>query len=293
MATATATVMATGADRDACRQPQAIRRPSPIPVDRFRLRSDATRAAQGCAVWMRFFACIGCVAAVAPAFAENWKFTPSASVTGTYTSNVDYVAQGSSNGDFSTSVGAALGISGEGRRAKLNGSISATGLFYARQTENNSFAPTVNLTGNLEAIENFAFIEAQANVAQTFNSPFGPQPGNIVNATANRYTSQTYALSPYIKGKFGGSNVSYEVRDDNIWSIASQFGDASVEAPDNTYLNRLRGVLESPAAPWGWLVEYVGTRYSPSGQDIYRFVHDSGRTGDRDLSVRPAASGVG
>ena len=56
------------------------------------------------------------------------------------------------------------------------------------QTENNSFAPQVNLTGSSRRSRSSLFIDAQANVSQTFSSPFGAQPGNIVNATANRYT---------------------------------------------------------------------------------------------------------
>jgi len=226
------------------------------------------RTARGCAIWSRVLAGIACVAAAAPVLADNWKFTTSVSATETYTSNVNYSAQGSADSDFATSVSAALGINGEGARAKINGSIAVTGLLYARQTQNNSFAPTVNLTGNLEAIEKFLFVDAQANISQTFYSPFGPQPGNLVNATANRYTSQVYSVSPYVKGRVGGTNVSYQLRDDNIWSIASQFGDSSIEAP-NTYLNRLYGSLDSPAAPWGWTIDYTGTRYAPSGQDIY------------------------
>ena len=74
---------------------------------------------------------------------------------------------------------------------------------YASQTENNSFAPTVNLTGTLEAIEKFAYLEARANVSQTFISPFGAQPADLVNATQNRYTQQTYEVSPYIQGRPG------------------------------------------------------------------------------------------
>ena len=211
---------------------------------------------------------LGCVAIAAPALAENWRFTPSASLTETYTSNANYTAQGSSDPDFITSASAALQISGTGARARLDGSIAATGLFYARQTGNDSFAPRVNLVGNLEAIEKFLFIDAQANVSQTFYSPFGPQPGDLVNATANRYTSQTYSISPYVQGRLGGTNVSYLLRDDNIWTMSSRYGDASIPVPD-TYLNQLYGSLDSPAAPWGWTIDYTGTRYRPQNRDVY------------------------
>lgn len=219
--------------------------------------------------WARLIPGLGLIVAGTPALAENWRITPTVSATETYTTNADYAASSGGEGgnDFVTSVAAGLQINGEGARVKLNGTIAATGLLYARNTENNSFAPSVNLTGKLEAIEKFFFVEAQVNVSQTFNSAFGPQPGNIVNATANRYTSQTYSVSPYIQGLIGGTKLAYHLRDDNIWTIGSQFGNASVEAP-NTYFNRLTGSVSSPAAPLGWTVEYTGARYAPSGGDV-------------------------
>jgi uncharacterized protein (PEP-CTERM system associated) len=206
---------------------------------------------------------IACVSSLRPALAENWRLTASTGATETYTSNVNTVAQADAVSDFGTSVTATLVINGTGARAKLDGSIGATGLFYTRETQNNSIAPTVDLSGSLEAVEKFFFIDAQATVLQTFNNPFGPQPGNAVNATQNRYTSQTYRVSPYVRGAIPDSNVSYQLRDDNIWTVASQYGDASPGIP-NTYVNQLTGTVGTQAAPVGWTLEYNGTRYLPA-----------------------------
>jgi uncharacterized protein (PEP-CTERM system associated) len=216
--------------------------------------------------WGRLLAGIGCVAIATPALADNWQITESVSASETYTSNVNYSTTSNSTGDFATSVTGAIQISGQGARARLNGSIGATAIVYANETQNNSFAPTVILAGNLEAIEKFLYIDAQANISQQFFSAFGPQPGSIVNATGNRYTAQTYSLSPYIQGRIGGTNLTYQVRDDNVWTLSSQFGNASVDAP-STYLNQLHGSLNAPAAPWGWTIEYTGTRYAPTNGD--------------------------
>ncbi|MEO8304494.1 MAG: TIGR03016 family PEP-CTERM system-associated outer membrane protein [Betaproteobacteria bacterium] len=210
---------------------------------------------------------MGFAAIAAPAHAENWRITPSASLTETYTSNANYASQGAAQSDWVTSVTGAMQISGEGARLKVNGSIAATGWFYANQTQNNSFAPTVTLASTLEAVEKFFYIEANANVTQTFLSPFGPQPGSLVNTTANRYTSQTYTVAPYIKGVIPGTYLTYDIRDDNIWTIASQYGDTSLSVP-NTYLNRLHASLNSTASPLGWTAEYIGTRYEPTGGEV-------------------------
>ena len=159
---------------------------------------------------LKFVVAMCCIAA-APALAENWRTSASASATETYTSNVDYAPQGQTTGDLVTTLSATFNIHGEGARVRLDGSIGASWLLYAGQTQNNSIAPTVNLAGRVEAIEKFAFVEASANVNTSFLSPFGPQPASLVNATNNRYISETYRVSPYIQGVLGSTNISYRV----------------------------------------------------------------------------------
>lgn len=256
---ATVMAMAMGVDRVGCGKRETT----------FRSGSNSTplylasrmRVAHRRAAGARLFAAIGCVLAATPVLAETWKFVASASATETYTNNVNYSPSGSAEGDFATSLGATLNINGDGARLKLHGSIGATEILYASHTENNSFAPQVNLTGLLEAIEKFAYVEARAYVSQTFISPFGAQPGSLVNATQNRYTQQAYSVSPYIKGVLGSSNISYLVRDDNYWTIATNFGDSANPVP-NAYANVLNASMSSPVAPWGWTLEYNRSSYN-------------------------------
>ena len=195
-----------------------------------------------------------------PAVAENWKLSGTASATETYTNNVNYAPSDVAVSDFVTSLSAVLNIDGEGRRVQLRGFIGVTELIYARETQNNSFAPQASLFGLVEAIEKFAYVEAQAYVTQTFQSPFGAQPVDLVNATQNRYTQQNYAVSPYIKGVLGSSNIAYQVRDDNYWTTASNFGDFTNALP-NTYTNQLTASANSTVKPLGWTLEYIRTYY--------------------------------
>jgi uncharacterized protein (PEP-CTERM system associated) len=216
----------------------------------------ARRARQACAhaAWSRLVVGLGCTAVAVPGLADNWKVSASASVTETYTTNVNFSPQSQAENDFATSLTGTIGIHGEGPRLKLDGSISATGIFYIDQSQNNSFAPNVNLHGTVEAIEKFFWVDATANINQTFLSPFGPQPTSLVNQTQNRYTQQTYTVSPYIKGLLG-SNISYQVRDDNYWTIASNYGNNSTAVP-NTYGNALTASINKDPNPVGWTLEY-------------------------------------
>ena len=213
-------------------------------------------------VWRRSVLAVACAVAATGAHAENWRITPSVGLLETYTNNVNDAAGDQQIGDWITSLTAAVAISGQGARVKLNGSIAVTADLYARETQNNTIYPTVNLFGSVEAIERFFFIDASANVSQTYQNAFGPQPGNNINATANRYTNQSYSVSPYIKGVFGGTDIAYGVRVDNYWTIASQFGDFTNSLP-NTYQNNLLAYLSSERTRAGWRIEYTRDAYVP------------------------------
>jgi uncharacterized protein (PEP-CTERM system associated) len=201
---------------------------------------------------------IGCLA-VGPLHAERWTTTASASVTGTYN---HYTGQAQPNDDFVTSLGAGVTFDGEGARLRLKGIVAATEQLYSGQNTTNSFAPYVNITGHLEAIEKFFFVDAAAYVTQTFISPFGPQPGNITTPTNNRYTSESYSVSPYIEGRLG-SYVTYLVRDDNAWTTSTSYGGSSLKTP-TTYWNNLDARASySPPGRLGWQLEYSAQYYDP------------------------------
>ncbi len=121
--------------------------------------------------------------------------------------------------------------------------FGATETYYGNQGQPASFAPSVSLNAKLEAIEQFFWIDANALVTQSFLTPFGPQPANLTTPTNNRYTTQAYGVSPYIQGVIA-SNISYSLRDDNIWSRSSNYGDSAATVPA-TYSNNLSGQMSS------------------------------------------------
>jgi len=202
-------------------------------------------AARGRAGWTAALCAVLCLAAAGDTRGENWIFTTSAGATETYN---HYIGEDQPGDGFVTSLSAALGIHGDGARLKLNGTVGGTEVFYAGQGQSNSFAPSVSLAGNLEAIENFFYVDATANISETFISPFGPQPANLTTPTNNRYIAQTYSVSPYIKGVIA-PDISYSLRDDNIWAPSATYGNSSAKVP-TTYLNNLNGQMSSGLGNW-------------------------------------------
>jgi uncharacterized protein (PEP-CTERM system associated) len=193
--------------------------------------------------------------------AERWTTGASASATETYN---HYSGPGQPGDGTTTSVSGAVSFDGEGARVKVRGTLSATGVLYAGQGASDSFAPGASVFGSVEAIEKFFFVEATANVTQTYASVFGPQPPGLSIPTANRYTAETYSVSPYIKGVLA-SSVNYMVRDDNIWSTSQSYGDSSIKPP-GTYANNFDAELSSATSGWnGWSASYNRQYYDPGG----------------------------
>jgi uncharacterized protein (PEP-CTERM system associated) len=215
-------------------------------------------AARCCAGWVAAVAGLACMAAAGGALAQKWGFTASAGATGTYN---HYFGSNQSQDGFVTCLTASLGIhGGEGGRLKVNGILGASQLVCVGPGQNNTFSPNVNLAANLEVIEKFFWVDATASASTSYITPFGPQPANQTVQTNNRYISQTYSVSPYIQGVIG-SNISYSVRDDNIWTPSSSYGNSSAKTP-TTYYNNFNAQMSSVVGNGGgWTLQYTRQAY--------------------------------
>jgi uncharacterized protein (PEP-CTERM system associated) len=206
----------------------------------------------------------GVLAAGAPlAHAQTWKITPSVSWESTFTDNVNLAPSDQKRSDWINQISPSVQFTWASAHTRATGSIALPVLLYARTSENNYVAPSAAVTGTWEAVERFFFIDAAANVSQQFITPFGATPNNLANATNNRYTSQNYMISPYIRGHTG-DGIEYELRDTNNWSTASQ---VQTEGVGQTgYSNEIRGFIGRSARPTGWSLEYDRTEVKFTNQ---------------------------
>jgi uncharacterized protein (PEP-CTERM system associated) len=190
----------------------------------------------------------------APAGAENWHLTLSGTAQLTYTNNLEYSAQGTEQSGFVGALTANVGINGGSPRAKANGAVSLSVQTDSSGKTTSSIVPTGALSSTLELIDKFAFVDASATFSQSYATVFGPQPANLANQTANRYTSQAYNISPYVKGALPGG-ATYLVRDDNTLTVSSSAG-RSGPSPPKTYNNVVTARADSAPATIGWGIEY-------------------------------------
>jgi uncharacterized protein (PEP-CTERM system associated) len=193
-----------------------------------------------------------------PVAAETWLFRPTVGIEETLTNNVNLQPSDVRRGDFVSQIRPGFSVNETGAHSSLTGSVAVPILLYARTGgENNQAYVQANLLGNAELVPRLFFVDGAVNVSQQFLSPFGAQSTDLASATNNRYTSQLYRVSPYIKGDAG--NIRYELRDDNVWSLLSNTTSALNDIPFNpqdSYTNHVIGKLERDPLPFGWQVDY-------------------------------------
>jgi len=188
-------------------------------------------------------------------------FAASIGVIGTLTNNVNLQPSGQEKSDFVLELIPQITLNHKGAHASLSGYIAVPILLYARETQNDQVYPNVGLLGRADLIDRYFYVEGAVSVSQAFFSPFGGQPASLTNASANRYTSASYRVTPVIQG-VTPSNVRYELRDNNIWY---NFYNAPPNTSDS-YYNQLLGNVASPVAPWGWAADYEGDYVKFQGQ---------------------------
>jgi uncharacterized protein (PEP-CTERM system associated) len=182
------------------------------------------------------------------------KLLPGLSTELLWTDNV-LPQTGEKQSDFVLTITPRVLLNYNTDRARLNGSVAVPTVLYAETRSRDAVYPEVDLLGQLELLNRFFFVEAAANVRTTFLTPFGARPADLSTIVADRFTTQTYSVSPFIEGRSGA--ISYLLRDDNVWTL---FDDAPVRTRD-AYTNRLTGTIEREPTPFGWAADFLRTAY--------------------------------
>jgi uncharacterized protein (PEP-CTERM system associated) len=168
------------------------------------------------------------------------------------TDNVDLAPSGSRRSDVYFQITPILTINKKTAHTSVTGNVSAPILLYARTGEdNNTVRPEVHLKGTAELVPRLFYLDGTAEVSQQYFNPFGARPQNLGSATQNRYTAQSYSVSPYVKGT-AGDGIRYELRDNNIWADATN----SPTRTTRSYTNDLTGSYVRDPRPFGYGFEY-------------------------------------
>lgn len=195
----------------------------------------------------------------------SWLITPSVAGSLTLTDNAR-PGQGQKQGDVITSVTPAIRIDGKGGRVSGNLNFSWQQNFYANESRYNNDRMSLAATGKAELVEQWLFMDASANIAQTPNSVFATQTVGNELVNNNQGTTTSYQWSPYIQGYLAG-NVAYELRYRNSQTSGDTGVYASGSGVDSqAWSGRLSG--GTPLALLGWSLSAEDQRTEFSAREF-------------------------
>jgi uncharacterized protein (PEP-CTERM system associated) len=203
-------------------------------------------------------------AAAAPALASDWKFRLSGATTVTATNNANLAPSGQRESDLIFTVTPIINASREGARLKVNASFAPSAYIYLNESQNSGVTNTMAALASLEAVENFFFIDARASASRQTLNPFGTQSQDLPLSNNNSTQTWNYGISPYIRGRFGATGITYLARSDNFWTNYSGVGGGAIY----TMTNRVN--VDSAPARIGWGLQWIGTstQYPDSTQNL-------------------------
>lgn len=137
------------------------------------------------------------------ALAMDWKVTPNLSVSEMYSDNITLAPPGKEQSDFVTQITPGVTVTGNSRRLKVNANYSLQNLFYAQNSNRNTFYHRLNASANAELVDQLLFLDASAAVQQQAASLLGPIGIDNTTATGNIAESRNYSISPYLVHRFG------------------------------------------------------------------------------------------
>ena len=198
-----------------------------------------------------------------PADAQTWDIRPAISILETATTNVDLAPPSSARDDLVTLITPSLHVRERGAHTTFSGRVSVPVALYLDSGGNNDSAfPSATLLGSVEVVDGFFYVDSSVSIAQQFFSPFGAQPLGFTNNTDNRYRTDTYRISPYIRGVTPG-NIAYELRNNNVWTHLSG---SPVRTNDGYYTEWLGDASSRSPATFGWSAHAEWTEYRYNDQ---------------------------
>jgi uncharacterized protein (PEP-CTERM system associated) len=134
-----------------------------------------------------------------PALAAEWHFTPELQLRETYSDNYNLAPSGLEQSGFITEIAPGFTLTGKGRRSQFHANYQLRSVNYGGSAGHNNFQNYLNADGKAELMDDFMFIDGNANINNVSTSAFGPQALSSSYATNNRTEVRSYSISPYIR----------------------------------------------------------------------------------------------
>jgi uncharacterized protein (PEP-CTERM system associated) len=208
-----------------------------------------SRSTPGFVAGIRPLLVIAALCPVGTACAESWTIKPLVSLSETYSTNVGLTSGPTVEGWISD-LAPGIFIDGQGPRIKAHLDYGLHVLRYNGLPARDQHLNSLVSGAEVEAVQNWLFVDADANIMQRNRDPFTATAADASSATANRSETTTMRLSPYIKGDVANL-AAYQVRFATIYAKSDDESIASTHVDQwSASLNNFSG-----GAKLGWSLD--------------------------------------
>lgn len=194
---------------------------------------------------------------------------PTLSVSETVTSNVGLDRGSQARADAITDISPGLRLSSRSGRIVGDVDYALHGLVYARRSSADEVQQALTARGTLEAIDNWAYLEANASISQQSISALGTRSVDRNLADGNRAEVSTYQIAPYLRGSFG-SFVNYQLR--WSWENSNSSGSSAQSNSNDVSLVLSSGQALFSRLGWSLTASRRSSEFENQGaQDSTRF----------------------
>jgi uncharacterized protein (PEP-CTERM system associated) len=221
--------------------------------------------------------------------ADRWSIDRAIAAELTRTSNAD-LGGPTSAPDTILALRPRIRLLGEGARLRISGSAALNLVGYAENTQPSRLNPEIDLAANLQAIEQFLFVDASLRASQESANPFGPRP-EAGASNENTVTTTAFRIAPRVEGTAPGL-IKYRLESENGWT--NEFNAPASVAPTAVgYFGRHTIAVGREPAPFGGQLEvqesltrYRNSTLEPLKVDLARATVGYSVASDLILGVR-------
>lgn len=184
--------------------------------------------------------------------AAEWKFSPSADLTETYTDNVAFNAGSGAESEWITQINPGLSIAGTGKELDLSLRYRLQNLVYANNSGRNSSYQQLQSTVKATVLPQYAFIDASASISQQVLTPEDNVSVGNIGVLGSRSNVETSRISPYLRARLG-SQLETEARYsyDSVQYDKSGVGNNVSDSTSDGVSLYLRSVQNTGSWNWG------------------------------------------
>lgn len=185
---------------------------------------------------------------------SSWVIEPRLILTETYSDNMALLTA-APEGGWISSLAPGIRIDGKGPRFDAFLDYRREHIFYEGFPEWKRKQNQLDSYGTLEAVEDWFFVDASANIVQRNITVFGPVSVDGLSANDNQVETRTFQIAPYVRGRVG-SSADYLVR---INAVDSRSDDPTLA---DTRVDQVVASINNRATSGtlGWFVDGSGTK---------------------------------